>query len=78
MKMEINLEGVIPPVVGSWEPGPGLTEQVQCKNVFCDAMTGEGEFRCENIVWIDPEWLRSHERFWPVHLPGVCCPSCQP
>jgi len=78
MKIEINLNGVIPPLAGSWTADPGLTEQVPCDNVTCDAMTGEGEFRCENIVWINPEWRLSHERLWPVHVPPVYCPNCYP
>ena len=78
MEVSINLDDVAYPVVGGWGPAPGLTTRVQCENMMCDAMTGEGEFRCENRVWIDPEWVLAHQRLWPIHHPGVVCPDCAP
>ena len=78
MKLTVDFTNVIYPVIGAWKPAPGLTEHVQCGNIMCDAMTGEGEFQCENWVWINPEWVMAHERLWPVQRPGVLCPDCAP
>ncbi len=76
MKVTLNLNDVTYPIVGAWEPSENLTREVECGNEWSDAATGEGPFPCGKTVWIDPEWLRAYEQFWPVHRPCVFCPDC--
>ena len=76
MKLTVDFRNVKYPIVGAWKRSRDLTRQSECGNEWSDASTGEGPFRCGRKVWIDPEWLRAYERFWPIQRPGILCPNC--